>query len=217
MLKVDLHTHSVASPDGGITAKQYERALHSRTLDYIAITDHNRIDFALELQKTLGERIIVGEEIMSAAGEIIGLFLKKPIDPDLTPLETMQQIKAQGGIVYIPHPFETVRKGLSEGMMNELAAHVDCVEIGNGRALLQNRSQQASRWIQINGKVGGAGSDAHGSGGLGKTYTLIRKPPARGTLVQQLQQSAISSNRPGIRALLYPKYHRIRKGLRGRE
>ncbi|HLF66947.1 MAG TPA: PHP domain-containing protein, partial [Gammaproteobacteria bacterium] len=63
MYKIDLHTHSTASPDGGITADQYAHALSTNLLDVIAVTDHNHIDFALGLQKQLGDRIIVGEEI----------------------------------------------------------------------------------------------------------------------------------------------------------
>src|SRR5580765_8441960 len=97
MFRVDLHTHSVASPDGGISADQYAHALSTGLLDVIAITDHNQIDFALNL-------------------------------------------KDQGGLVYIPHPFETVRKGLHPATLEELIDYVDVVEICNGRVLLQNRS-----------------------------------------------------------------------------
>ncbi len=78
MIKTDLHTHSAASPDGSITVNQYKETLAKQTLDCIAITDHNRIDFALSLQQVLGpEKIIVGEEISTKQGDIIGLFLTK--------------------------------------------------------------------------------------------------------------------------------------------
>ena len=217
MIKVDLHTHSTASYDGGISAKQYQRAIDSKTLDYIAITDHNRIDFAEELQLKLGEHIIVGEEIMTSEGEVIGLFLDTAIEPGLTPLETIKQIKNQGGIVYIPHPFETVRKGLHPALLEELAEHIDVVEVCNGRAFFQNRSEQAVVWTRINHKLGAASSDAHGLRGLGKTYTSLSAIPTRENLLELLVKSIPMTDHPGVRALLYPKYHRLRKKLRGKQ
>ena len=129
MFKVDLHTHSEDSHDGGITQQQYMKALDKNLLDYIAVTDHNSIDFATRLKSELGERIIVGEEIMSSAGEIIGLYLSKVVMAGLTPRETIRQIKDQNGLVYIPHPFETIRKGLHPSIMEELLEFIDIVEV----------------------------------------------------------------------------------------
>lgn len=215
MYKVDLHTHSVASYDGGVTTDQYERAIDSDLLDCIAITDHGRIDFALDLQQKLGDHIIVGEEIMTTAGEVIGLFLREPIMSGLTPLETIEHIRAQGGLVYIPHPFETVRKGLHPATLEELAGYVDIMEICNGRAFFQNRSEQAVVWARLNHKLGAASSDAHGFRGLGKTYTTLSALPTRDNLLKLLASGTPMTDRPGLRALLYPKYHRLRKKLRG--
>jgi predicted metal-dependent phosphoesterase TrpH len=214
MYKIDLHTHSTASPDGGITAEQYHRALRSNLLDFIAITDHNRIDFAKELQAKMGDQIIIGEEIMTTAGEIVGLYLKKRVRPGLSPLETVKQIKEQGGIVYVPHPYETVRKGLHEHVMNELADHIDAVEVCNGRAFFQNRSQQAVVWTRLNNKLAAASSDAHGFQGLGSTYTSVAYRPTRDNILELLDNGIPMTGRPTIRALLYPKLNRLRKKLR---
>lgn len=214
MYKLDLHTHSSASPDGGITAEQYAQAISTNLLDVIAITDHNHIDFAIGLQQRLGDSIIVGEEIMTTNGEIIGLYLTKLIQPGLSPLETVTQIKDQGGIVYIPHPFETVRKGLHPSVLEELIDYIDIVEVCNGRAFLQNRSAQAVIWAKLNHIIGVASSDAHGYRGLGKTYTRAKKLPTVGELISVISSSTPVTDRPGIRSLLYPKYHRIRKKFR---
>lgn len=213
MFKVDLHTHSSASPDGGITQAQYAKALESNLLDCIAVTDHNRIDFALGLQSSLGERIIVGEEIMSSAGEIIGLYLTENVPAGLSPLETVQAIKDQGGLVYIPHPFETIRKGLHPQILEELADHIDMMEICNGRAFAQNRSEQAVVWAKLNRVVGTASSDAHGFHGLGRTYMQLKAMPTRDNLLELSMSGIPRTERPGIRALLYPKYHRIKRKL----
>ncbi len=213
MYKVDLHTHSVASPDGGITADQYAHALSTNLLDVIAVTDHNQVDFAVGLRQQLGDRIIVGEEIMTTGGEIIGLYLKKRIKPGLSPLETVKRIKDQGGLVYIPHPFESVRKGLHPAALEELIDYVDIVEICNGRAFLQNRSAQTVIWAKLNHIIGAASSDAHGVRGLGKTYTRVKKLPAANDLVEIIAAGIPVTERPGVRSLLYPKYHRLRKKI----
>ena len=217
MLKIDLHTHSVISPDGGISAKQYRKALESGQLSCVAVTDHNQIDFAVQLNKELGPRIIVGEEIMTSAGEIIGLFLTEVVPPGLTPKETIRHIKDQGGLVYIPHPFETVRKGLSRTMLDELVDDIDVVEIYNGRAVFQNKTEKALEWTLSNRKPGAASSDAHGPKGLGRTYTTVTDIPRRDTLASLLHTATFTVTRPRTRAILYPKYHRLRKRFGGRD
>lgn len=214
MFKIDLHTHSVASPDGGISEQQYAQALASGTLDVIAITDHNTTDFALHMQQQLGERIIVGEEIMTTRGEIIGLYLTETVPSGLSPAETINHINSQGGLVYIPHPFETIRSGLSPQVLEEIADRIDIIEICNGRAFLQNRSSQTVVWSRLNKVVGAASSDAHGRLGLGKTYSSLADIPTRDTLRELLTRATHHTGRPGARTLLYPKYHRLRKKIR---
>ncbi len=214
MFKIDLHTHSTASHDGGISADQYARILSTNVLDVIAVTDHNSIDFAVGLQKMLGDRIIVGEEIMTTGGEIIGLYLTKKIRPGHSPLETIKQIKDQGGLVYVPHPFESVRKGLHPGTMEELVDYLDMVEVCNGRAFLQNRSAQTVIWAKLNHIIGASSSDAHGIRGLGKTYTRVKELPKRDDLVQTIASGTPVTSRPDFRSLLYPKYHKIRKKIK---
>ncbi len=215
MVKVDLHTHSVASPDGGLSLLQYKHALETSLLDCIAVTDHNRIDFALDIQQELGEAIIIGEEIMTSGGEIIGLFLTEVIQPGLSPLQTVKLIKDQGGLVYIPHPFETFRKGLHPQTLEELINYIDMLEICNGRAFFQNRSQQAVVWARLNHKPGIASSDAHGFRGLGKTYMNMDSIPNADLILGILKTAALVTERPSWQALLYPKYNRFRKNIRG--
>lgn len=214
MFKVDLHTHSVASPDGGISSHQYRQILNNGMLDVVAVTDHNTAEFALELQKELGDQVIVGEEIMSSHGEIIGLYLTATIPGGLSPLDTIRRIKDQGGLVYVPHPFETVRKGIGPGALEEIAEYIDIMEVCNGRAFLQNRSSQAVVWARLNHVVGAASSDAHGVKGVGKTFSSLSEIPTKENLVTLLEHGVLRTSVPSPRALLYPKYHRLRKRLR---
>jgi len=213
MFKVDLHTHSVASPDGGLGMLDYQEKLKSGGLDYIAVTDHNTVEFALQLHDRLGERIIVGEEISTTEGEIIGLYLHTTVPKLLTPRETVAAIRAQGGLVYIPHPFETVRSGITPEALNSIADDVDVIEIHNGRAVFQNKSAQARTWKEQYGWVGAASSDAHAAVGWGKTFTTISEPPTRHSIIKLLNDASYQANFPGVKAILYPKFNRLRKML----
>ncbi len=214
MYKIDLHTHSTASPDGGISPSQYEKAIAASLVDYIAITDHNHIDMAVAMHQQLGDKIIVGEEIMTTVGEVIGLFLTSVVAPNQSIEGTIRAIKAQNGIVYIPHPFETFRHGIHPAILEEIVHEIDIIEVCNGRAFLQDRSAQAVVWARLNQIPGASSSDAHGYLGLGKTFVSTDKQPTRENLVQQIANGKLLTDRPALRTLLYPKYHRIRKKIR---
>jgi predicted metal-dependent phosphoesterase TrpH len=212
--KIDLHTHSTASHDGGISLTQYKKTLDSGLLDYIAITDHNNISNAQNIQQQLGDRIIIGEEIMTTEGEIIGLFLKSLVEPGQTPQQTIQSIKNQDGIVYIPHPFETVRKGLHPEILDNIASEVDLVELYNGRVFLQNRSSQTVVWARMNHIPGAASSDAHGYHGLGNTHTIISERPTATNLIDLVAKGTPIAEKSKLRSLLYPKYNKLRRKVR---
>jgi predicted metal-dependent phosphoesterase TrpH len=216
MFKIDLHTHSTVSPDGGISFEQYVHAIDHELLDFIAVTDHNTIRMAQELQQALGKKIIIGEEIMTAQGEIIGLFLQEAIRPGLSLVDTIKAIKAQKGVVYLPHPFETVRKGLSQNDVDAIGDDIDIVEVYNGRAFVQNRGPQATTWARIHEKACAASSDAHGAKGLGSAYTDIKEEPTAKTLPELILYGHCSMQRPPLRTLLYPKANRLRKAFKKR-
>jgi predicted metal-dependent phosphoesterase TrpH len=214
MFKVDFHTHSSASPDGSLTGDQYRQMLKSKRLDCIAVTDHNSITLAQELHNELGPKIIIGEEITTKVGEVIGLFLTKEVPADLALAETVRLIQEQGGLVYVPHPFETVRKGISEEALEPVAAEVDIMEVYNGRAIFQNRSDDAQTWADLHLVPGAASSDSHGVAGWGRTYTSLSEIPTRENLLNLLKNAEYTHASPGIRGILYPKFNRLRKKWR---
>lgn len=211
--KIDLHTHSMASPDGSLDREAYHKMLVGGGLDYVAVTDHNTIDGAMQLQAELGDHIIVGEEITTSEGEIIGLYLTRNIPALLTPEETVREIHQQGGLVYVPHPFETIRSGIALPVLERIAGEVDIVEMHNGRAYAQNRGRQAEAWAKKHQIAMAASSDAHGPTGWGRTYSLLAKKPGRDTLVVLLQAAMYSRRFVGLRGSLYPKFNRIRKKI----
>jgi len=212
--KVDLHTHSYGSSDGGLKLSDYQALLTTNKLDYIAITDHDRIDIAQEINASLGHKIIVGQEITTREGEIIGLFLSSAIAPKLSARETALAIKDQGALVYIPHPFETVRKGITRSTLDGIADLVDIVEVHNGRAVFQNKGPEATVWARLHNKVGAASSDAHGIRGVGTSYTTITDVPSARSLAKLLEKGHLDVKHPPILSLLYPKYHRLRDKLK---
>jgi predicted metal-dependent phosphoesterase TrpH len=208
--KADFHTHTKESPDGALRLSHYRRMLEKRRLDVIAITDHNVTEYAKQVHAELGDRIIVGEEITTSEGEIIGLYLTKTIPPYLSVMQTIAEIHKQGGLVYIPHPFETIRKGLSHALLDSIAQHVDIIEVHNGRAMLQDRSEAALSWASSHGVAGAASSDAHGLGGWGRTYSMLHAMPTRDTLTQLLASAEYEVGFPGV-GMLYPRLNRVRK------
>lgn len=214
MYKIDLHTHSLGSPDGGLTLKVYRRMLGSGDLDFIAVTDHNSIELAKKIHAELGEKIIIGEEVTAREGELIGLYLKSEIPAGMSAAETVKAIHDQGGLVYVPHPFETVRKGLPLEVLRRIAEQVDIVEIHNGRAIFKNKTKEAKDWADAHGKPMAASSDAHGWHGWGKTYSIITEAPTRSNLPELLRQVKHQVGSPGLRGVLYPKINRLRKKFR---
>ncbi len=210
---VDFHTHSILSHDGGITTEEYQDILKSNRLHCVAVTDHNHISFAQRLHQQLGEQIIVGEEVSSRDGHIIGLFLHDRIAPGLSAAETIQLIKAQDGIVYIPHPFEQWRSGISAEVLEKVLERVDIIERYNARGL-QHHAEGKILQLQQMAKhpIGlAAGSDAHGPHGIGTAYTLLTQLPTRTTLVSLMQKASLITAPAPFFSRLDPFIHRITK------
>lgn len=116
--------------------------------------------------------------------------------------------------MYAPHPFETIRHGLSKKVLDDFTQDIDIVEVCNGRALFQNFGPEATAWARLNRKAVAASSDAHGLKGLGHTYTGTAEKPTVKNLVDLLSGARLVSGRPPIRTLLYPKAHRLKKRLK---
>ena len=210
---VDLHTHSIISQDGGITALQYEKILQSGALDCIAITDHNEISFARILQKKLGDRIIIGEEISTPEGEVIGLYLKETIPGGIGLDEAIASIKHQGGLVYIPHPYEKFRKGLQHMSVDRIMSDIDIVEVFNGRGRFRGKPNLALQFAQKNNIPQAASSDAHGWKGLGNTSSSLAAFPTHKTVKQLLETATLNKTYAPFYTFLYPSLNRIRNSV----
>lgn len=209
--KVDLHTHSIISHDGGLDEQGYTKVLASHILDVVAITDHNEISFAQKVQHRLGERIIVGEEIDALEGQIVGLFLKERVSPGLTAVKTALAVRNQKGLVYIPHPFETRRGGLPMAVIESIDDLIDVVEVYNSRTLARSKTAQALQFAKEKGFAMAASSDAHGYLGLGGSYSLMNDMPHEGNLVSLLRKAAYQKKTASVLTRLTPSYNKLRK------
>jgi predicted metal-dependent phosphoesterase TrpH len=171
-VRVDLHTHTMWSGDSTTTPDEFAGAVDASGLDAVCITDHNAVEGAMVLRERLDCRVIVGEELRTAAGEIIGLFLAERIPMGISHLEAARAIRDQGGVVYIPHPFDPMRRNMSEAALYELAEAdlIDAVEVLNSKTSLSSLNRRAVEFAAEFGIVGGAGSDGHVPDALGAAY-----------------------------------------------
>lgn len=175
-MKIDLHTHTLCSKD---CCSQYDRiiaAVQQAGLDGIAVTDHNEFRGALELKERAPFLVIPGEEIKTNAGEIIGLFLQEKIPRDLDPVETVDRIHEQGGVAYVPHPFDEIRGSrLQREALERVRDHIDVLEVFNARNALPIFNSRALEYARQHNLLMGAGSDAHTYGEYGHAYVDV--PP----------------------------------------
>ena len=140
-------------------------------IDCIAITDHNTIDGALAVQSTASIRVIVGEEIKSRGGEITGLFLQETVPSELSPLETVQRIKGQGGLVSIPHPFDHFRRSvINRQALQQILPYVDIIEAFNARNTFQRDNEAALALALQHDILISSVSDSHTSLEVGRSY-----------------------------------------------
>lgn len=175
-LRVDLHSHTMWSGDSTTTPDEIIDCVVASGLDVLCITDHNALAGAEKLAAELPCRVIVGEEVRTHVGEIIGLFLTERIPGGLQPVEVCRRIRDQDGIVYIPHPFDPLRNCLRADVIDELVAEglVDAIEGRNGKTSLDHLNQRAVDYAASHGLATGAGSDAHVAEALGAAYVEMR-------------------------------------------
>ena len=171
-VRVDLHSHTMWSGDCTTTPDELEEAIVESGIDVLCITDHSTINGAVELASSLPCRVIVGEELRTGAGEVIGLFLRERLPFGISHVEAAGRIRDQGGLVYIPHPFDPTRHCLREDALDELLDDglVDALEVFNAKTSLQSLNRRAAEVAEARGLPGGAGSDAHVAEGLGAAY-----------------------------------------------
>lgn len=171
-MKVDLHCHTHFSRDAVTSVETFVRRYRGAGIDCVAVTDHNNVDGALAVREAADFQVIVGEEIKSNEGEIIGLFLQETIRKGLTPEDTVRAIREQGGLVLVPHPFDRVRRSiLREQALLRILPDVDIIEVFNSRTTFRADNDRSRRLAEEHGKLMSASTDAHTPWEIGLAYT----------------------------------------------
>ncbi|HEX6745847.1 MAG TPA: PHP domain-containing protein [Longimicrobium sp.] len=213
-LRVEMHCHTRASKDSLNPYEGILRAMDAAGIDRLVVTDHDRIDGAFRLRDLAPDRIIVGEEVRTGEGpDLIGIFLTELI-PKYTPMrETCERIRAQGGVVYVPHPFDKRRRGGGE-LLDGIADLVDVVEAHNARTFKPGINALGEAWAHEHGKLLGAGSDAHTLGEIGTAYVEV--PPfehTRDSFLGALASATLVRGTSPFRVTVWSSYATLRKKI----
>ncbi len=171
-VRVDCHSHTMWSGDCTTTPEELAAAIEEAAIDVLCITDHNAVAGAQKLADELPCRVVVGEELRVGSGEIIGLFLTERLPGGIGLIEAAQRIRDQGGLVYIPHPFDPMRNCLRADDIDLLVAEglVDGIEGRNSKTSLESLNQRAQDYGRRHDLFVGAGSDAHVPDAVGAAY-----------------------------------------------
>ena len=174
-INIDLHVHTNYSRCAILKPAEIEPLAIKRGLDAVAITDHNTIDGALEVKNHAKKiKVIIGEEIKTNQGEILGYFLKERIPPLLSPEETIKEIRNQGGLVSIPHPFDRLRSSrIAAAALENILPELDMIEVFNSRDILTGQNFGLIEKAFQMGAVPVAASDAHLKVELGRSYLTM--------------------------------------------
>lgn len=178
---VDLHCHTSASFDCLASPESVVRAAATRGLTHLAITDHDKIDGALRGRDAApdGLTVIVGEEVKTRDGDLIALFLETAVAPGRSARETIEAVRAQGGLVGIPHPFDGFRGSmLKDPRLEAIGQLVDWVEAHNARVVGGSGNERAAAFARELGLPGVAASDAHSVVEVGVAYNVVDGDPS---------------------------------------
>jgi predicted metal-dependent phosphoesterase TrpH len=212
LVEVDLHMHTDHSYDCATPVEVLLASAREQGLGAIAVTDHNEISGALEARaqaERLGPqggggsnlKVIVGEEVKTAGeGEVIGLFIEEKIPRGLSLRETVAEIRRQGGLVYVPHPFDRMHSVPDYEHLLKILDDVDAIEVFNPRVAISAFNEEAARFAAKYRIPAGAGSDSHVAQGLGSARIRMRDFDGPAEFMQSLREGEILT-RPS--SLLY--------------
>ncbi len=217
-IRVDMHTHCEASRDSLTPVRVQAARIKETGLDVVFATDHDTIDGALRLRELAdGYRLLVGEEITSADGDLIGLFLERAVPRGLSGEETIERIHGQGGLVSVPHPFSRNRNHrLRRAALERLWPQVDCLEIFNAREAFQSDNRRAAAFATAHGIPGAAGSDAHTPWELGRVHLEMDDFTDQASFIASLRGGAPHGTLAGLGVHLHTRYAKVMRWLTAR-
>ena len=193
MRRIDLHLHTSGSFDCHSEPEAVFRRCLRLGLEPVFVTDHDSIEEALRLRSSHPGQVIVGQEVTTETGEVIGLYLEEPIPAGLSADEAVERIKGQGGLVYLEHPFDSLRRPLDARSIQDLVGSFDIVEVHNSRSS-DDANLKAAGLRRTLGVPGGAGSDAHHIGEIGSVYVELPDFGSPSELIRSLEVGRVISS-----------------------
>ncbi len=212
VLRADFHCHTRYSMDCSTQLDDIVRRCEETGINCINICDHDAVQGAIELKKVAPFKVIVSEEVLTPCGEIMGMFLQERIPSGVTVEQAISRIKEQGGLVCIPHPFDSYR-GLKMEIddVEKLAGQIDVIEMFNARSLLARCNTRARDFADRHGIPGTAGSDAHSASEIGFTYVEMPEFSGPADFLTALRQGKLHKKKAGIAVHLNSTLARIKK------
>jgi dephospho-CoA kinase len=215
-LRMDLHLHTSGSFDCLSDPEAVLEVARAKGYGRIAITDHNRLHVALQMAEAYPDQIIPGEEVKTAEGlDVIGLYLTEEIPKGTPARRTIELIREQGGIPYLPHPYAP-GKGGGGRLADSLAPLCDVVEVFNARLHSEAPNRMAEELADRHKTLRGAGSDAHTLGELGNAFVEVdHHPNTRDGLLRALAQARTGGTSASHLVHLASTWAKVRKRLPG--
>ena len=198
VIRVGLHLHSRYSPDSITPLEKLVERARELGLERLALTDHDTAEGALELKRREPKLTIVGEELKTTEGEVIGLFIDRTLEPYRHPEEVLDEIHALGGITYLPHPLDRRRYHFYPERIVELAPRIDVIEVHNQWAAPEANAAAAALAREL-GKAASCGSDAHAPPELGHCWLEMEEFSGPGDFLENIRGASIVIAAPAAR------------------
>lgn len=216
-MKIDLHNHSYWSGDGLSSPEKLIKEALRKGLDGIAITDHDTIDGwpeAIEAAKNLNALLVLGQEINTEKGDLLGLFLVKKVESRKFS-EAAKEIKDQGGVAILPHPFHFPEN--FQGKIKDVAKNIDGLEVFNSRGPITLFDRMALVAAKDNGLAMTGGSDTHVHNTCGNTYTEVDAKNLEEFKTALLERKTrVTGKKSSVLYLLAPTAARILRLMSGK-
>ena len=195
-----MHMHTEYSRDSRVPLAEFTDLARKAQLGAVCITDHDTIEGGLRLREmATGLQVIVGEEITTADGELVGLYLETRVAPGLTAEHTIELIHEQGGLAYVPHPFSrNRRRHLRHSVLERVAPTLDIVEVFNAREVASASNLRALEFARQHSLPGGVGSDSHRPIEIGRAYVDLVPFVTPQELVVALRDGKVTGTLSGL-------------------
>jgi predicted metal-dependent phosphoesterase TrpH len=214
-IAVDFHCHSCYSKDSLTTINKLIQACRKKGVDRLVVSDHNTTEGALLAQAQAPELIIVGEEVMTAQGELLASFVTEAVPKGLPPQEAIQRLRAQGAFISVSHPFDSLRHGHWElPDLLAISPWVDAIEVFNARCMASGSNQQAQDFARAHDLAGTAGSDAHGAIEVGNACLVLPPFMSAEELRQVIRSGRVQGHLSSPWVHFISRYARFRKRIR---